>query len=72
MCGWLEDGGMATKRKRQTKERPVAMVTIHGPGKMTKRGRRDIATWLRNHAAWLLKRGDEYTDGRFTGRFLYR
>lgn len=58
---------MATKRKPKT----AAIVTIRAPGKMTKRGRRDIAVWLRQHANWLLKHGDEYTDGRFTGRFIY-
>lgn len=54
------------------KEKSAAIVTIRGPGKMTKRGRRDIAMWLRRHAAHLLKHGEQYTEGRFTGRFIYR
>lgn len=53
------------------KDKSAAVITIKSPGKMTKSGRRDIATWLRKHASMLLKHGDEYTDGRFTGRFIY-
>ena len=52
-------------------DKSVAIITIKSPGKMTKRGRKDIAEWLRRHAAHLLKEGDKYTDGRFTGRFIY-
>ena len=48
----------------------VAMLTIKAPGKMTKRGRRAIATWLRQHAEALVKYGDEYTEGRFVGRYM--
>lgn len=60
-----------TKRKQKAKMKSAVVVTIHGPGRMTKRGRRDIADWLRRHAAMLLKDGDNYTGGRFTGRFMY-
>lgn len=62
---------MATRAKSKTTE-TAAIVTIRGPGKMSKRGRRDIAKWLRHHAECLLKYGDEYTEGRFTGRYMYR
>lgn len=63
---------MAKKRKTTTtKEKSAAIVTIHAPGKMTKRGRKNIATWLRRHALMLLKDGDKYTEGRFTGRYIY-
>lgn len=58
-----------TQRKKSPK--CAAIVTIRGPGKMTARGRRDIATWLRRQAVHLLKHGTEYTDGRFTARFFY-
>lgn len=37
---------------------------------MTPEGRRAIATWLRRHAAFLVKHGDSFSP-RFTGRFLY-
>lgn len=59
------------KKVRGRKERTAAVITIHGAGKMTARGRRDIALWLRRHADHLVKHGKEYTDGRFTGRFIY-
>ena len=59
---------MASKRKLN----PTAIITIRRPGKMTARGRRDIAAWLKKHAAYLLKHGKDYTEGTFTGRFIYR
>lgn len=62
---------MAKAKRKSRKERTAAIITIHGPGKMTKRGRRDIVNWLRRHAAMLAKDGDKYTEGRFTGRFIY-
>lgn len=63
---------MATKRKRPAKQETVqaARITIEGPGRMTASGRRSIAAWLRQHAAHLLKHGKNYTEGRFTGRYL--
>ena len=63
------------KRPATTRSKPeprtVARLAIQKPGAMTKRGRRDIANWLRSHAAMLMKDGDKYTEGRFTGRFTY-
>ena len=53
------------------KAKSAAIITIKAPSKMTKRGRRDIAGWLRKHADRLTRHGDEYTDGRFTGRYIY-
>lgn len=60
---------MAKKRKRNVNT--AAIITIHGPGRMSARGRRDIVAWLRRHASHLAKHGSQYTDGRFTGRFIY-
>ena len=57
--------------KSKPAEKSAAVITIKSPGKMTARGRRDIAGWLRRHADHLLKHGKDYTDGRFTGRFIY-
>ena len=56
-------------KKREVKS--AAIVTIQAPGKMSDKGRRDIAKWLRMHANYLLRHGKEYTKGRFTGRYLY-
>lgn len=55
--------------KQKTKS--AAIITIKAPGRMSARGRRDIALWLRQHAAHLLKHGKDYTGGKFTGRFYY-
>ena len=63
---------MASKRKgkgKGGKYKTAATMTIHGPGRMTVAGRRDIAGWLRRNAA-LLMRG-KLTDGRFRAGFHY-
>jgi len=66
---------MASKRKGKGKRKPrykqAATMTIHGPGRMSARGRRDIATWLRRLAADLVKHGDQFTDGRFRAGYNY-
>ena len=56
---------MANKPKR------AATITIKSPGKMTARGRRDIAKWLRQQADHLVKHGKDYTEGRFTAGYNY-
>lgn len=65
---------MAGKRKgkgKGGKYKAAASLVIHGPGRMTARGRRDIVAWLRKSAAHLAKHGGEYTEGRFRGSFNY-
>lgn len=52
-------------------QKSAAIVTIRDAGRMTKKGRRAIAAWLRRHAEWLEQHGDQYST-RFTGRYLYR
>ena len=49
----------------------AAIVTVKDAQKMTKRGRKAIATWLRRQASFLEKHGTEFS-GRFTARYLYR
>lgn len=56
----------------KTKRQSAAILTIKSPGKMTAAGRKSIAAWLRRHAQTLLKYGDQYTEGRFVGRYDYR
>ncbi len=51
-------------------EKVAASVHIRDADKMTAKGRRDIAKWLRQHADFLLKHGDEYAP-RFRGRYIY-
>jgi hypothetical protein len=48
----------------------AAAVFIYDAPSMTKAGRKEIAGWLRKHAAWLLKEGDNYAK-TFRGRYLY-
>lgn len=48
----------------------AAVVTIRNADKMTKKGRAEVATWLRRHASDLVKYGANY-DGNFRGRYRY-
>ena len=49
----------------------IATLTIHRAGEMTPEGRKAVATWLRSHAALILKEG-RYYSSRFTGRYMAR
>ena len=62
----------ASGEARLDNEKSIATIVIKAPGKMTAAERKDIATWLRRHAEHLLKHGKEYTEGRFTGRYIAR
>ena len=53
------------------KEQSAAILTIKDASKMTKHGRKAIAAWLRRHATFLVKHGDEFAP-RFVGRYMYR
>ncbi len=52
-------------------EKSAAVLTIKDAPAMTKRGRKQIADWLRKQADWLEKDGAVYAD-RFRARYLYR
>lgn len=52
-------------------DKSAAIVTIKEADKMTAKGRKAIAAWLRRQAAFLEKHGNEYS-ARFTARYLYR
>lgn len=54
-----------------TKEKSAVVVTVKDAPAMTKRGRKQIALWLRRQAAFLEKHGDEFAN-RFTARYLYK
>lgn len=58
--------------KKQVKEKSAAVLTIFAPGKMTPKGRKDVAEWLRLSAKNLVKYGDKFDTTRFTARYLYR
>lgn len=54
------------------KERTAVKLSIEAPGKLTPKGRKAIAVWLRKHADDLVKGGGEYTvTGYFTARYIY-
>lgn len=48
----------------------AAIITIHGPGRMSAKGRRQIAAWMRRTANDLESLGDQYTETRFTARYI--
>lgn len=56
---------------QQPKEKSAAILTIRDADKMTPRGRKQIAAWLRRQSEFLTKHGKQYS-GRFTARYLYR
>ena len=49
----------------------AAIVTIRDAHKMTDKGRKAVAEWLRHQARILLKHGTLY-DKTFTGKYHYR
>jgi len=42
-----------------TTDKPTASLTIHGIGKMNKKNRLKIASWLRRHADFIVKEGGQ-------------
>jgi hypothetical protein len=59
-----------TKLAKVAPEKVAASIHIRDADKMTAKGRRDIAEWLRSHADFLLENGKDY-DARFRGRYIY-
>ena len=53
------------------KEKSAAIVTIFKASDMTKRGRKQIADWLRKQAKTLEQNADQLAN-RYTARYLYR
>lgn len=53
------------------KTKSAATLTLNKPGEMSKRGRKQIADWLRRQARDLEKLGDQYSSKRLTARYLY-
>lgn len=53
------------------KRKSAAVLTVFDAPKMTKRGRKQIAAWLRKQAEFMEQYGPELAD-RFTARYLYR
>lgn len=55
----------------QKVEKSAAILTIKDASKMTPKGRKKIAAWLRSRAVLLEKHGDLMT-ARFTARYIYK
>ncbi len=53
------------------KQKSAAIITILDGDRMTPKGRRRIAVWLRQQAKFLEQYGKEFS-GRFRARYLYR
>ena len=58
------------KKKKSNTRDYIASLTIYGAVKMGPEYRRDIAGWLRGQAKYLIKDGAEYSDKRFTARYM--
>jgi len=54
----------------KSKSVKISSLTIRNAAKMGKKGRRDVANWLRKQANHLLTDGDNYS-ARFTASFNY-
>ena len=52
------------------KTHSAAIVTIKDAPNMTKRGRKQIAAWMRQQAGFLEQHADKLSR-RFTARYLY-
>ena len=53
-------------------EKSAAILTLQKPGAMTKKGRAEIAAWLRKQASNLVRYGEKYNDtGPFRAKYYY-
>ena len=50
----------------------AAIVTIKGAPRMTAKGRKSVAAWLRRQAGFLENHADKLSNHRFCSRYLYR
>lgn len=56
--------------KKPKQHDTAVILTIRQADAMTKRGRNDVARWLRRQADSLVREGDNYS-ARFTARYHY-
>lgn len=52
-------------------EKSAAILTIFDAAKMSEKGRKEIALWLRRQIGFLLKHNKELSD-RYTARYIYK
>ena len=67
MRGVLPGGYRVKKKATKT----AAVVTVYGADKMTPKGRKLVAAWLRKQAGFVEKYG-WWLSRRFTARYIYR
>ena len=53
------------------KDKSAAVLTIKDAPKMSEKGRKAIALWLRRQAGFLLKHNKQLAN-RYTARYLYK
>ena len=53
------------------KEESAAIITIKKPASMSARGRKSIAKWMRKQAEYFEEYGREYSEAKFTARYIY-
>lgn len=53
------------------KDRSAAIITIRHASQMTKRGKKQVADWMRKQAEFLEQDGNQFA-ARFTARYMYR
>jgi hypothetical protein len=58
-------------KPKKSAEKSAAIITIKDAPEMTRRGRREIAKWMRRQADFLESDGTAFSK-RFTARYLYR
>jgi hypothetical protein len=61
----------STMPARKSAEKSAAVITIKEVPEMSKRGRREVAAWMRKQADFLESDGKSFSK-RFTARYLYR
>lgn len=49
----------------------AAIITIKDAPAMSRKGRCEIAQWMRRQATFFVQHGERYADGTFRARFLY-
>lgn len=55
----------------QSANAAAAVITIHDAPRMTLKGRREVAQWMKEQAEFLLEFGSQYSKG-YRSRYMYR
>lgn len=55
---------------KKKSDKSAAVLSLFSVPAMTAKGRANIAAWLRRQATMMLREGKNYTEGRFTARYI--